>query len=221
MAWDPVHHEAVLFGGFQTGGETWTWNGSTWSQRTPATTPPERAQHAMAWDPDRQRVVLFGGRSTASTNRRSDLWEWDGSTWQQRPTSTGPVGLVTTMAYDTARHVLVVFAPQDQLPNHDLWELGSGTSWLLRSPSSPPSARFGAAVAFDASSSRVVVVGGKPDSTTYLADAFATDGVTWSTLSPSCGERAYAAITWDSARRKLVVFGGVNSSGPLSDTWEF
>ncbi|MFZ5439200.1 MAG: hypothetical protein ACOZQL_04285 [Myxococcota bacterium] len=221
MAYDAVHQELVLFGGYQSGAETWTWNGATWRRRMPTTSPPARALHSMAWDPDRQRVVMFGGRQVTSGLRHQDLWEWDGTNWQQRVTTGGPIGLSSAMAWDPTRHVLVVFGAHDQVVNNELWELGSGSAWLLRSPSNPPSPRAGSVGAFFPPAAKVMVVGGRDGASNYLAGAFLTDGASWATVTPDCGARQYAAMTWDSARGKLVLFGGVGPAGELGDTWEY
>ena len=41
--------------------DTWEWDGNTWLERSPTTSPSVRFGHAMAYDAARQRVVLFGG----------------------------------------------------------------------------------------------------------------------------------------------------------------
>ena len=72
------HHTAtgqvVLFGGYDSGGlvgDTWTWNGTTWTQQFPATSPSASAGDTMATDPTNGHALLFD-RST---------WEWSGSNW--------------------------------------------------------------------------------------------------------------------------------------------
>jgi hypothetical protein len=62
-------------------GTTWIWDGQSWSQRHPSTSPPPRQQEAMAYDSDRHVVVLFGGYHKPFV---ADTWTWDGSTWTQR-----------------------------------------------------------------------------------------------------------------------------------------
>ncbi|MCA2978775.1 MAG: hypothetical protein INH37_10850, partial [Myxococcaceae bacterium] len=54
--------KVVLCGGFGTSGrlsDTWEWDGATWTQRSPSTSPPARSGHAMATLGT--KVVLFGG----------------------------------------------------------------------------------------------------------------------------------------------------------------
>jgi hypothetical protein len=93
MAFDAVRQRVVLFGGTDHGdgrrlAVTWEWDGVTWTQRTPVTSPPARSSHAMAYDVARRRVVLFGGRD--GTGPLSDTWEWDGASWTQRMPTTSP-----------------------------------------------------------------------------------------------------------------------------------
>jgi len=40
---------------------TWTWNGTTWTQLFPAASPPARSDASMVYDPAEGNVVLFGG----------------------------------------------------------------------------------------------------------------------------------------------------------------
>jgi hypothetical protein len=69
---------------------TWKWDGGTWTQLSPPTSPPARIGHAMAYDAHLNRVVMFGGES--NTQEFSDTWEFDGTTWTQIPTVTRPGG---------------------------------------------------------------------------------------------------------------------------------
>ena len=65
MVNDPATGNVVLFGGITTGNaklaDTWTWNGSTWTQQSPATSPSARYSTSMAYDSATGNVVLFGG----------------------------------------------------------------------------------------------------------------------------------------------------------------
>jgi hypothetical protein len=66
MAYDATHGQVVLFGGFGTGylGDTWTWDGTDWTQRTSAHAPSPREAMSMAYDAAHGQVVLFGGFNT-------------------------------------------------------------------------------------------------------------------------------------------------------------
>ena len=87
MAFDTIHNEAILFGN----GQTWSWNGEEWTRLQPIESPtnPERGFFAMGFDESRDAVVLWGGElllsmSPYQTSYLDDIWEWDGTTWQQR-----------------------------------------------------------------------------------------------------------------------------------------
>src|SRR2546429_77956 len=52
MAYDAATHTVVLFGGGDRFllNDTWTWDGSDWTQQAPATSPPIRQRASMAYD---------------------------------------------------------------------------------------------------------------------------------------------------------------------------
>jgi hypothetical protein len=70
MAYDAAIGTVVLFGG-RNGGhfftDTWTWNGSTWTQQAPATSPTPRLDPTMAYDAGTSNMVLFGGLGTTAS----------------------------------------------------------------------------------------------------------------------------------------------------------
>jgi len=141
--YDAKRGEVVLFGGARgneanTLADTWTYNGTTWTLRTPATSPPARAGAAIAYDPIRERVVLYGGAVAISgaAGRHADTWEWDGTTWTQivPPTSPGPRH-VASMVFDPDRGRIVLlngFGEGSTRPD-DIWEW-DGATWTLRAP---------------------------------------------------------------------------------------
>jgi hypothetical protein len=55
MAYDAARGEVVLFGGWDGTllGDTWTWDGTTWTEEHPAISPPARILMGMAYDPGR------------------------------------------------------------------------------------------------------------------------------------------------------------------------
>jgi hypothetical protein len=68
----------VLFGGTARHGplgDTWTWDGSTWTKQAPATSPPAREFASMAYDPATGNLVLFGG-DNAGPRSFNDTWTW-------------------------------------------------------------------------------------------------------------------------------------------------
>src|SRR5439155_6137813 len=85
MAYDEVRGNSVIFGGGTVipptdFNDTWVWDGTTWTQLFPATSPSARSGSAMAYDVARGRVVVFGGADVDGTPL-GDTWTWDGATW--------------------------------------------------------------------------------------------------------------------------------------------
>lgn len=95
MAYDQARAVSVLYGGFSTPqaatvGDTWTWDGSSWSQG--ASGPGTLCDQLFVYDSHRQRVVLFGGLRILGPSL-TDLgatWEWNGAAWTQRFPAVSP-----------------------------------------------------------------------------------------------------------------------------------
>ncbi len=231
-AYDSARDRVVLFGGWNgtanppVYADTWEWDGKTWAQRTPATRPSARVAGGSAYDSARGRVVLFGGYNGTS-GYLADTWEWDGTTWVSRTSTTNPPGReLAGMAYDSARGRVVLFGGFRWPPGEaydDTWEW-DGNVWIQRTPATSPSARYGAAMAYDSRRGRVVLFGGMaiglPD---CLVDTWEWDGNTWVQRTPatSPGPRDAAASAYDSARGRVVLFGGQNQNYFFADTWEY
>jgi hypothetical protein len=82
----------IMFGGTANDGNgssaTWLWDGTTWTQVTPATTPPKRFHPFMTYDSIRGEVVMYGG-TYSGTGERFDTYTWDGSDWTLETTTIG------------------------------------------------------------------------------------------------------------------------------------
>ena len=151
LVYDPVREVIVLFGGFRPGmsggvsNELWEWDGTNWSQRLSAHSPPACYQAGLAFDEARGRLVLFGGRSifSGSTGFLGDVWEWDGADWmQQIPPAGTPVPEARTfhiLAYDSLRRVTVLVGGISAagVDFDDVWEW-DGHRWRQRLPQPPP-----------------------------------------------------------------------------------
>lgn len=247
MIYDNIRKVAVLFAGHTSASsddqpaDTWEFDGTDWSMKSPAASPLFRQGHAMAFDSNRGRTVLFGGFHGADVNGSyvtylGDTWEWDGSNWTENAVSGPSVRYLTAMVYDSNRGISVLFGGDRKdcgCPGGDTWEW-NGTAWTERSlPASPPR-RARHAMAYD-SARKVVVLFGGWDSTspskTPLNDTWEYDGNTWTQRTPanSPSGRLYHSMAYDSARGVTVLFGGElncpNCSGisgkATDDTWEW
>jgi hypothetical protein len=120
MEYDAASGQVVLFGGWNldssdTLGDTWTWNGSTWSEQLPSVSPPARAYASSDYDAALSDVILFGGTtSTASFNELADTWTWNGTTWSQlAPSPSPPARDGAGMTYDAHTRDTVLFGGID------------------------------------------------------------------------------------------------------------
>jgi hypothetical protein len=80
-------------------------------------------------------------------------------------------------------------------------------------------------MAFDGTTRRVVLFGGRPASGLALNDTWEWDGVTWSQrtpIGPVPAPRSRHAMAGDPGRLQVVLFGGRSTTGlALGDTWEW
>jgi hypothetical protein len=64
MTYDSFRRKIILVGGSNDGtsgmSDTWEWDGQTWDERAPATSPPARDYHAMAYDSVRGESCSWG-----------------------------------------------------------------------------------------------------------------------------------------------------------------
>lgn len=239
MTFDAACGDVVLFGGTagQSGcsacgrftGDTWTWDGTDWTQRTPAHTPPVRELEVLAYDPALSVSVMLGGfinsENIQTDVRRNDTWEWNGSDWSQVTTATRPDAEPgASMAYQASSDSLVLFGSYYEPRVADTWTF-DGRDWT-RHPAAagwPPSLRF-PALAPDPRSGQVILFGG--DGQGASNDTWAWNGTDWlrvgTATAPS--QRSGASMAADISEGFVLLFGGGqhqpdNSTRYLHDTW--
>jgi hypothetical protein len=203
MAYDAATGTVVLFGGDKliphcgctNFGDTWTWDGTTWTKQAPAVHPPGRFWASMAYDAATGTLVLFGG--TNGNGDFGDTWTWNGTTWAQRHPATSPPALWgASMAYDAATGTVVLFGGGNGngglLADTWTWD---GTTWTKQHPGTSPPARYAAPMAYDAATGTVMLFGGST-ATGSLADTWTWDGTTWTKQHPvrSPGARQQASM---------------------------
>jgi hypothetical protein len=183
MAYDAATGTVVLFGGFgghgtslHLLGDTWVWDGTTWTKQHPASSPDARVGVAMAYDAHTGTVVLFGGEDGHRLN--NDTWVWDGTTWTKRHPATSPSPRFdVAMTYDAATGTAVLFGGFGGHGNialgrrlGDTW-VWNGTTWTKQAPAVHPSNRELASMAYDAATRSVVMFAGDGN-TRLLADTW-------------------------------------------------
>ncbi len=237
MAYDRASERVVLFGshgsyGYDSGpGETWEWDGTDWSKRTPATSPYGITGLVMAYDSGRGRVVLLGGVQSGYEcwDLRSETWEWDGTTWAPQGSLPG-IWLRdgTAMAYDSSRNRMVLFGGYVTMACFgsqyvsDTWEW-DGSTWRQQIPAASPPARAYHSMAYDAARERVILFGGYRYGNGAFSDTWEWDGIAWNEVKSATHPTARGehAMVYDSGRRRAVVLGGYGDAGETCDIWEF
>jgi eukaryotic-like serine/threonine-protein kinase len=236
MAYDAAAGQLILFGG-ETGtssgllNDTWTWNGTTWSQLEPATSPPARYDASMAYDPATRELVLFGGfGADDNSNNLNDTWTWNGTTWtQQHPGASPPVRVNAGLAYDPANGGLVLFGGTAPAPFGqpapvsaflaDTW-IWNGTTWTQQHLAASPPARVAANLVYDQAARKDILFGGTGSNGSNSNETWAWDGHTWTqvTTSASPPPRGAAAMAYDGATERVVLFSGWDGF-EQPDTW--
>jgi N-acetylneuraminic acid mutarotase len=205
-------------------GDTWTFDGTTWTQQQPSTAPVARMNTAFGFDG--QRVVVFGGFGgplpSGYYDYLNDAWAFQGGSWTLlQPLISPPPNYAPAMGFDGQEFVLFGGSRNGNDICAATWLL-SGSSWTPWLPSSAPSARSGQGMAYDGK--RVVLFGGLGNSGS-LADTWVFDANGWTELALplSPPARSFTMMAYDAGAKRAVLFGGADmSSGTaLSDTWVF
>jgi hypothetical protein len=165
---------------------------------------------------------MFGG------SHRNDTWEWTGAAWQDvTPSAGNPTGRYNhALAYDLARRRSVLFGGRGTAGRFaDTWEW-DGSGWSDKTPvSGNPGARDDHALAYDAERRCSVLFGGYGGpGIGFFDDTWCWDGSAWANVTPASGRppaRSGTALAYDSARKRVVLFGGLAQAGELADTWEW
>jgi len=208
MAFDPAKQGIVLFGGERFSmqgrhlGDTWKWNGSTWTEHKLTYHPIARTGHAMASDLVRRRAVLFGG--TDGQSGFAGTWEWDGAAWTMSSPAVHPdVWDGHAMAFDALRDRTVLFGGRvSNVLLDSTWEW-DGSAWTLAKPIVHPSARADHAMAFDHTQGRIVLYGGITASGP-LADTWSYRGPGFTAYGSGCGQLTLRAVSGSAPRLGAV-----------------
>jgi cysteine-rich repeat protein len=216
MAYDPIRGRSVLHGGFGDGvtyGDTWTWDGTSWTSLG-AAGPGAMGAHVMTFDVAAGLPLLYTGGST---------WSLVDDTWIYRAVATPYAGPYATMTYDVARAQAVVFGGQDfPTPvSFDRTYTWDGTAWAEPPAPPEPAPRLRPAMTYDPRRGVIVLFGGA-DLDQHFGDTWEYDGATWRERAVGGpAARIGHAMSYDEARGVVLMFGGAGGGAPTADTWAF
>jgi hypothetical protein len=170
---------------------------------------------------------LIGGESAGPRlggHLFSDVWSFNpGQGWARvapDDPAVGRNGLGDGVGYHAPTGALVFL---DGASN--TWRLDAGhTSWMKRASSSPRQGH-GIRLVYDPSADRFVAFGGDVNGRNSFNETWAYDLAhdTWTNRGPSNSPppRSYYAIAYDAKASRVVMFGGVDASTELGDTWRY
>jgi len=227
-----VRQRCVLYGGLGNGGidlgDTWEYDGTTWTQ-VATTGPSPRRTATMCFDPLRNETVLFGGGTISSAN--AETWAWNGTTWTQRTPATSPSPRFPgAMAFDAARGKVVMYGGSDATyaTNYsDTWDW-DGSNWsptnLRRADGDwNPGARDGHAMAYDPRAERVVLHGGETTSGCQQ-DVWSWNGTEWTIHLAQSGSvpsaRTGSQLIHDNSTNRMLLFAGGCGTSYTNDLWQ-
>jgi len=132
-------------------------------------------------------------------------------------------------AYDTARNEMVIYggyyyASGNVTTALDDTYTSAGGAWTAETPAVKPPARYGHAMAWDATRQEAVIYGGQNTigySNPPAAQTATWNGSNWTIKAPAAspGAMGHHAMAWDAVREEVVLFGGFSGVAALSGTW--
>lgn len=218
----------------QTGAHNWI--------KLSSNVPIQRMFHIMVYIPNAHTHLVHGGLSGPNA-LLGDTNFWNGQAWTPLTSGTfsggpsnGRYGHAATC--DTKHHSgsssqnpVIVFGGSngDGLKNDTWWYDSAG--WGPFSPSTNPTARVHAAMAFHEVSGLTILFGGYTGSNVVNGDTWKFDISTfgspaWTKLTPanSPSARMGHCMCYDPIRERIVLFGGTDGYdgyNTLNDTWEW
>jgi Kelch motif protein len=225
MAFHALSGKLVLFGGATSTtlcNDTWTWSGGSWVKETPRSAPAPRRDFGFCESGSDGTLLLFGGKDLGS-NGLGDTWTWDGRDWKRLALTTSPSPRWGhSMAYDPDSKEVVLFGGYDSVTSQlldDTWIWRNG-DWSDARATNRPSPRIGHRLTFDPDAQEIMIFGGW-DGKQYLGDTWIWGGFYGWTKSSATGPTARRDPVVFTQESFVVMFGGVNSTGTLDDTWTY
>jgi hypothetical protein len=193
-----------------------TSSSPTWSLRSSNLTPSPAGVPKLAYDERRHQILMYGNRNTGTPDL-GVTWTWNGIDWVEAD-CTGEF-LAEFMVYDAKLGSIVAFSFFTLTPQSYLW---NGSAWSRPTSGGPMPPRDSPGLTYDPSSRNVIVFGGHTEfPAAILGDTWTWDGSNWTQQHPAASPtpRYGAIMQYDPASRKVLLFGGLTSTGWSAETW--
>lgn len=226
-AYDEKRNMLVLYGGRpvelgRCSQETWEWDGQAWAQKNAQ--PPTACDHVkMIYDASSGESILFSGLDP-SENQVNETWSWNGDEWKllsaDGPESRGHFGFV----YDPAHQQTLLYGGYTSTATDEFWVWQDNTWQEIDFPGPGTLSHLG--MTYDTNANAVYIFGGATTGSTlssFTDKTWVLTGGTWRELNPadSPSRRGSPAMGYDPVRKRIVLYGGFDSSGDFGDTWEW
>ncbi len=245
MAYDAARERVVLFarsvvrdGQRFYNKDVWLWDGTDFTQVTPATMTENLEDIVMAYDAARERVVVFADTVERGGQHfyNRDVYLWDGADFTKvTPANPTPNIEDLAMAYDAARQRVVLFAAileqgDQSFYNRDVW-LWDGADFTKVTPSNPMANVTHLSAAYDPSRNAVAVFPDRVednDMTYYNRDVWLWNGADFTAAAPApitenlgggldfLEDTPGHAMAYDVVRRQLVLYVDSFSDNDMS-----
>ncbi|MCR9246701.1 MAG: hypothetical protein NXI31_16835 [bacterium] len=217
----------VLFGGRSGStnlGDTWEFDGTSWTQLSPATSPSARRWASMAYDAVQGVCILFGGNGAAGYN--NETWSWNGTNWTRlTPTTSPSIRGRGRLSFDITRGEMLYYGGRNTAGAlGDTW-IWDGSDWrqVTTTTTGPGSlgvqGLFAYGATYDLVRDRHVVFGGTRTGGT-LAGCWEFDGTDWEQRNGGPPSRTGCSLAFIPGLGKTFLFGGFSTT-QLVDTWEY
>jgi hypothetical protein len=250
--WDSVRNQIVMHGGRSSPtcyeGDTWTWDGTTWSVLAPFENGPGRSEFVkMAFDAGRGVAVMYQTYKNVSSipcethsfvDGAHETWEWNGAAWAFR-SADDPPGLSQTdneLFYDPVHGRVLSYGGYDfsscvptcpyYYPNDNIWTW-NGSSWNFLTSGEPLIVY--APIVLDEDRGVAVMFGGCGSNVPCdTNDTWEWNGASWTKRFPSTSPpaREFHKMAYDGVRHVMMLTGGIEyitnvNGNVLNDTWEY
>lgn len=240
MFYDTSRQRVMVFGGCPSSindtpaiEDMWSWDGAVWNPVAQSGSPPARFQAGSSFDEARAVLVLNGGKPQVGDPALRETWEWQSATGEwTRPSVIGPFQTSGQgMAFDPATGTTIMYGGLDRGSRTQRlfrWTPATAT-WVLSTPAGP-AARAATCFFRDPLLGGFVTYGGgsidnSENPIPLYEDVWRYNGTAWSQVmaTSSPGIRAGAAMAYDQAHARHVMFGGVLGGTSVEPrvTWLF
>lgn len=165
--------------------DTWVfnYNANTWTNVTPAISPPGRHSFGIAYDSESDRVIIFGGFLYGSGGYFADeyyskeTWAFDynSNSWENLTTSSGPDGRTHhNMAYDSESDRIIMFGGYhyaDDSYGDETWSFDyNSNTWTQKDALGTSPFKYKQSMAYDSESDKIIIFGGSSTSVYDISD---------------------------------------------------